>query len=99
MAGEVPDWLKRLDEEDYPFIRRFVLASGSLKALAEEYGVSYPTLRQRLNRLIDKIQRMDDPRTRDPFYRKLQSLVSDGVLTPRMATSLYKLARRSQGET
>src|SRR5262249_19886348 len=45
----IPDWLAALEEEDWQFLRRFVLASGSLKDLAAEYGVSYPTIRARLD--------------------------------------------------
>jgi hypothetical protein len=29
--AEVPDWLRYLEDEDHQFIKRFVLASGSLK--------------------------------------------------------------------
>ena len=40
-----PAWLAHLAEEDFHFLRRFLLCSGSLKDLAAEYGVSYPTVR------------------------------------------------------
>ncbi|MCG9844036.1 DUF2089 domain-containing protein, partial [Staphylococcus argenteus] len=33
-----------------------MLSSGSLKQLSEEYRVSYPTIRLRLDRLIEKIK-------------------------------------------
>ena len=57
MALEMlPAWMAGLEEEDLAFIRRFVLASGSLKEVAVEYGVSYPTVRLRLDRLIQKIR-------------------------------------------
>ena len=52
--SQIPKWLSVLSEEDVHFIKRFVLASGSLKELAKQYRVSYPTLRIRLNRLIEK---------------------------------------------
>lgn len=48
-----------LEEEDVAFIKRFVLSSGSLKEMAAEYGVTYPTVRLRLDRLIQKI-RLED---------------------------------------
>ena len=35
-------WLDLLEDEDLAFLKRFVLASGSLKELAEAYGISYP---------------------------------------------------------
>ena len=41
----VPDWMADLEEEDLAFIKRFLLASGSLKEIAKQYGVTYPTVR------------------------------------------------------
>ena len=52
----VPVWMEELEDEDVAFIRRFVLASGSIKQMAAEYGVTYPTVRLRLDRLIEKIR-------------------------------------------
>ena len=52
----MPEWLASLDEEDVSFIKKFVLASGSLKEVAGIYGVTYPTVRLRLDRLIQKIK-------------------------------------------
>ena len=43
----MPEWLASLDEEDVSFIKKFVLASGSLKEVAGIYGVTYPTVRLR----------------------------------------------------
>ena len=43
MAIEIiPEWMGELEEEDLAFIRRFLLASGSLKEMARQYGVTYP---------------------------------------------------------
>ena len=68
-----------LDEEDVVFIRRFLLASGSLKEVAGEYGVSYPTVRLRLDRLIQKI-RLSDDRAADPYVALIKRLaVNDKV--------------------
>lgn len=52
----MPTWLAKLDEEDVAFIKRFVLSSGSLKEMARQYDVTYPTVRLRLDRLIEKIK-------------------------------------------
>ena len=49
-------WIEFLSEEDLAFVKRFILASGSLKAVAREYRISYPTVRLRLDRLIQKIK-------------------------------------------
>ena len=52
----VPEWMVDLDDEDVAFVKRFLLASGSLKEVARQYGVTYPTVRLRLDRLIQKIR-------------------------------------------
>lgn len=55
-----PQWLTELTDEDLQFIRRFVLASGSLKEVAKIYGVTYPTVRSRLDRVISQILSADE---------------------------------------
>ena len=60
MATRVPAWLAHLEDEDYQFIKRFLLASGSLKELAAAYRVSYPTIRLQVDRLISHIKGLDD---------------------------------------
>lgn len=52
----VPDWMENLDDEDVTFIKNFLLTSGSLKEVAALYGVTYPTVRLRLDRLLQKIR-------------------------------------------
>lgn len=73
MISVVPEWMAELEEEDVAFIRRFLLASGSLKEVAGEYGVSYPTVRLRLDRLIQKIRLADD-RAADPYVALIKRL-------------------------
>ena len=36
----VPEWMRNLEEEDVVFLKKFVLASGSLKEIASQYGVT-----------------------------------------------------------
>ena len=50
--------LVRLPEEDQEFIIRLIEASGSLKELAGAYGISYPTIRNRLDSLINTITQL-----------------------------------------
>ena len=52
----IPSWMAELEDADLAFIKKFILASGSLKEVASVYGVSYPTVRLRLDRLIQKIK-------------------------------------------
>lgn len=73
-------WLDSLEDEDLAFIKRFILFSGSLKDLADAYNVSYPTLRLRLDRLIDKIKILDNNKIEDDFERQLRAQFADGKL-------------------
>ena len=56
----VPEWMMNLEDEDVTFIKKFLQASGSLKEMARLYGVTYPTVRLRLDKLIQKIQISED---------------------------------------
>ncbi len=85
-----PAWLAALSEEDLHFIRRFVLSSGSLKELAKQYGISYPTVRIRLDCLIEKIRLADDPANQDPFRLLLRTLVVEGEIAPHVAKDIMK---------
>jgi hypothetical protein len=93
----LPGWLAILDDEDLQFLRRLLLSSGSLKALAEEYGVSYPTVRARLDRLIAKVKTAEDPRITDPFERKVRLLVADAKLSSALAKELLDAHRAAVG--
>jgi hypothetical protein len=96
MGDDLPAWLDSLSDEDLQFLKRFLLSSGSLKALADEYGISYPTVRGRLDRLIAKVQAAEDPKISDPFQRKLRILVADAQVSPAVAKELLKAYRASK---
>jgi len=78
--NEQAKWTDRLSDQDLAFIRRFVLASGSLKAIAQEYGISYPTVRLRLDRLIEKIRIVEDQQVAGEFQRTLRLLYAEGKI-------------------
>jgi len=73
-------WIEFLSEEDLAFVKRFILASGSLKGLAQAYGVTYPTIRLRLDRLIQKIQIVEDERVVSDFERLVRAQYADGKI-------------------
>jgi hypothetical protein len=89
-AKNCPAWLEVLSEEDLNFIHRFVLASGSLKELAQQYGISYPTVRLRLDNLIEKIRLVDDPANKDPFRLLLRALVVEGKVSSDVAKEIIR---------
>lgn len=86
--------LAELDEADREFVLRFVLGSGSLKALAKEYGVSYPTIRAMLDRVIERLEALDEERPPDPMAELLAELVRRGELAGRAAKRVRDLHRQ-----
>ena len=99
MALEVvPNWMAELNEEDAAFIRRFVLASGSLKEVAAQYGVTYPTVRLRLDRLIEKI-RLGEQAEADPYVALVKRLALDGRMdydTARLLVTAYRKTKEEK---
>lgn len=94
---KIPDWMTHLDEEDVNFIKRFLLASGSLKEIAREYNVSYPTVRLRLDRLIQKIQ-INEQIIEEPYIALLKRLALNDKLDFDTAKLLINEYRKEKGE-
>ncbi len=91
----IPEWLNDLDDEDINFIKRFILASGSLKEIANEYGVTYPTVRLRLDKLIQKIKISEDNKN-EPYISLIKKLAVDDKLdfdTAKILIGEYKKIR------
>lgn len=76
MIEIIPEWIEKLEDEDLVFIKKFVLASGSLKEIAKEYDVTYPTVRLRLDRLIQKIKVCDEM-DNDPYIALVKRFAVD----------------------
>ena len=96
--ARLPAWLAALAEEDLHFLRRFLLYSGSLKDLAAEYGVSYPTVRARLDRLIAKARAAEEPPAGDALEQKVRVLVADGRVPAALARELLAAHRAALKE-
>jgi len=90
------NWLDRLNDEERNFLKRFVLASGSLKGLAEEYRVSYPTIRLRLDRLIEKIKILDSEQITSEFERQVRALHAEGRIDLATLKQLLESYRAEQ---
>lgn len=94
----MPPWMADLDAEDMAFMKRFLLASGSMKEVAAQYGVSYPTVRLRLDRLIQKIQ-LGEQIEQEPYIALIKRLAVDDKLdfdTAKILITEYR-KQRSQG--
>jgi len=99
MAIELlPEWMSGLEEEDVAFIKRFILASGSLKEVASQYGVTYPTVRLRLDRLIQKIK-LTETAAADPYIATIKRLAVNEKLDLDTAKILIAEYKKTRGRT
>ena len=98
MDGPERRWIEHLSDEDLAFLKRFLLASGTLKELAHQYGISYPTVRLRLDRLIQKVEMLDRPETAGPLESSLRAMYADGRLDDRAFGDLLRAYRKDRDE-
>jgi hypothetical protein len=57
-----PPQLAQLSVEDQVFVAAFVRSHGSIKEMERTFGVSYPTIKSRLNRIAGRLDFVDvDP--------------------------------------
>lgn len=94
--NKIPDWMEDLDYEDITFIKRFILASGSLKDVANQYEVTYPTIRLKLDRLIQKIE-INDETQKEPYISLIKRLAVDEKIDFETAKILVSEYRRIKG--
>jgi hypothetical protein len=86
-------WVGRLSDEDLAFLKRFLLASGTLKDLAKLYGISYPTVRLRLDRLIQKVTLLDESEATGKVETTVRLLYAEGRLDDATFAELLRAAR------
>ena len=94
----IPMWMADLEDEDLAFIKKFILSSGSLKEVASLYGVSYPTVRLRLDRLIQKI-RLTETAEADPYVSLVKRLAVDDKLdfdTAKILITEYRKTKEAE---
>ena len=91
----VPEWMAGLEDEDVAFIKKFLLASGSLKEVAGLYGVTYPTVRLRLDRLI---QHLSEDTAADPYVALVKRLAVADKLDFDTAKLLIQSYKKTKGE-
>lgn len=96
-AGMIPEWLASLEDEELSFIKNFLMCSGSLKEIAGQYGVSYPTVRLRLDRLIQKIQ-LGEENAGEPYVALVKRMALSGRLDFDTAKVLIQEYKRMKNE-
>jgi hypothetical protein len=95
----VPEWMSNLEDEDVAFIKKFLQASGSLKEVARQYGVTYPTVRLRLDRVIQKIKIGEDT-SNEPYIALVKRMVVNDRIdfdTAKLLISEYKRSKGGNG--
>jgi hypothetical protein len=89
------EWTALFEEEDWNFIKQFVLYSGSLKEMAKYYDVTYPTVRLRLDRLIQKIQ-LAEKSEDDDFVIMIKKLTIEDQLDYNVARKIITKYRKKE---
>ena len=85
--------LHKLSREDLDLVMELVLKSGSIKDLALSYGVSYPTMRTRLDRVIERLEAVRAGKPPDELTLLLAQLVERGEVAPGTARAIREKAR------
>lgn len=93
--NEMPRWMLGLEEEDLNFIKKFVVSSGSLKEMARLYDVTYPTVRNRLDRVIEKIKLAEEA-GEDPYISLIKRMVIEEKIDFDAAAILMREYRRKE---
>lgn len=73
------EWFLKLSTEDQEFVKQLVLSSGSLKQLAKIYDVSYPTVRTRLNMVIQTINLIDSKQANSFEGRIMKMVIAEKI--------------------
>lgn len=92
---DVPVWIAGLEDDELQFVKRFVLASGSLKEMADIYGVTYPTVRSRLNGIISKVK-MSEEKKEEPYVSLIKKMAMEGKVDFEAAAILIHTYRQQK---
>ncbi|WP_405100301.1 DUF2089 family protein [Oceanobacillus sp. FSL H7-0719] len=95
--NKVPAWILALQTEDIEFIKNFVVHSGSLKEISKLYDVSYPTVRIRLDRLIEKIK-LHEEIENEGFIQFIKQLSIDDRISLEEAKLIIEKYKQERNE-
>ena len=93
---KIPQWMLALEEEDAAFLKNFLMKSGSLKDIAKLYGVSYPTVRLRLDKLIQKVS-LSEQKEVEPFLAFIKGLAVDARIDLETAKMIMEKYKKEKG--
>src|SRR5580658_7888882 len=72
--------LARLSLEDQVFVVAFLRSHGTIKEMEQTFGVSYPTIKSRLNRISGQLEFVDN--NPSPTRTEVLDRLNHGELTP-----------------
>src|SRR5690348_11322507 len=80
--------LARLTLDDQVFVTAFLRSHGSIKEMEQVFGVSYPTIKARLNRIAGQLEFVDtDP---SPSRAEVLERLNDGEITAEEAIRIFE---------
>jgi hypothetical protein len=65
--------IARLRYEDQVFVSMFVRSHGSIKEMEKAFSISYPTVKNRLNRIAAQLQLVEVDVSREPVTRPAET--------------------------
>ncbi len=81
------DSFSRLDKEDKEFIELFLQKRGSIKDVGEEIGISYPTVRNRIDKIVAKLGGKVDKKS---HRIDILNMLDNGEITTEKAKELLE---------
>ena len=91
VSGEFEmDKFQRLDQEDKDFIELFLIKRGSIKDVGEELKISYPTVRNRIDKIVNKLGAKVDT---SESKLDILNMLDNGDITAQQAKELLKELR------
>ena len=80
-----------LPREDQDFLLEFILCGGNFSNLTQKIGLTYPTLRSRLDRIIGELRKLESAERADDIINS----IDQGKISPEAAINkLKKLKKR-----
>jgi hypothetical protein len=82
--------LASLSQEQLNFVETFLTCRGNIKEVEKELGISYPTVRGKLNDIITLLGHGNKTTTSEVDDKKVVTMLENGEITPEEALKLLK---------
>lgn len=85
-----PNNFSNLTKEQLEFIEIFVLKRGSIKEIEKELGISYPTVRNKLDEVISALGHKVENEGRNSSKIEILNMLDSGEISSEEASNLLK---------